>query len=70
MYMRDYKDHIECEICNSKNMKSKSDIESKIWMLPSFIHIMKCNGKDPREIIGEEARWKNILHEMKLREYQ
>lgn len=62
--IHEYKDHIKCEICGSKKMLSKSDIESNL----SFIHIMNGEGKNTREIIGREARWKNILQEMKLRE--
>ncbi len=66
--MRDYKDHIRCEICKSNKMKSKSDIELQIMFIPAAIHMTKTCGKDPRKLIGEEAHWKNIIQEMKLRE--
>lgn len=65
--MCDYKDHIKCEICGNNKMKSKSDIEFEIVFLPSVIHMTKRTGKDPKQFIGELARWKNIIQQMELR---
>lgn len=63
-----YTDHIKCEICGSKKMKSKSDIRCILPFMHGLVHLAKdTTGKD-RETIGEIAHWNNILHEMELRQ--
>lgn len=63
----DYTDNIKCDICGSKQMKSKSDIRLELPFLHNLlVHAEITTGKD-REIIGEIAHWKNVLYEMELR---
>lgn len=65
----EHKDHIKCEICGSKDVQSRYDIELELSMSNMWVR-MAMSIESYKVAVGYIGKLRNILYVMDLRKYE